>query len=86
MNISLPDTLRSFVEEQVSSGGYSTVSEYIRELVRSDQKRKEEHLASLLLAGLNSGEPIKVTPEYVQRKWERLLAEGKTPKPKRSKR
>lgn len=56
MNISLPDSLKSFIEERVSHGGYSTVSEYFRELVRQDQKRRdEEKLEGLLLEGLNSG-------------------------------
>ena len=38
MNISLPDTMRDYIEEQVAQGGYSSVSEYFRELVRQDQK------------------------------------------------
>ena len=39
MNISLPDTLKSFVDDQVKSGGYGTSSEYVRELIRKDQDR-----------------------------------------------
>lgn len=62
MNISLPDTMRAYVEEQVASGGYSSVSEYFRELVRSDQKRKaQEHLEGMLLEGLNSGTATAMT-------------------------
>jgi antitoxin ParD1/3/4 len=49
MNISLPDTLKSFVDEQVDQGGYGTSSEYVRELIRKDQDRL--HLRHLLLAG-----------------------------------
>jgi len=49
MNISLPDTLKSFVDEQVSQRGYGTSSEYVRELIRKDQDRLQ--LRSLLLAG-----------------------------------
>ncbi len=56
MNISLPDPLREFVEKCVSEGGYSTASEYFRELVRADQKRKaEQRLEQLLVEGLKSG-------------------------------
>ena len=56
------------MEERVKEGGYSTPSEYVRELLREDQKRRtEERLEALLLAGVNSGKPIAVTPEY----WER---------------
>jgi antitoxin ParD1/3/4 len=52
MNISLPDALRSFVDEQVASRGYSTSSEYVRELIRKDQDR--QHLRGLLLEGASS--------------------------------
>jgi len=55
MNISLPDSLREYVEGQVCEGGYSTASEYFRELVRADQKRKaRERIEELLMEGLNS--------------------------------
>ena len=54
MNISLPDSMRAYIEEQIASGGYSTASEYLRELVRQDQKRKaQERLEALLLEGLS---------------------------------
>ena len=49
MNISLPDSLKSFVDEQVSQRGYGTSSEYVRELIRRDQDRR--NLRGLLLEG-----------------------------------
>lgn len=52
MNISLPDSLKSFVDEQVTQRGYGTSSEYVRELIRKDQDR--QHLRSLLLEGAGS--------------------------------
>lgn len=52
MNISLPDALKSFVDEQVSSRHFGTSSEYVRELIRKDQERL--HLRGLLLEGGNS--------------------------------
>ena len=52
MNISLPDTLKSFVDEQVSQRGYGSSSEYVRELIRNDQERLR--LRGLLLAGASS--------------------------------
>jgi antitoxin ParD1/3/4 len=39
MNVSLPDEMKAFVEEQVQRGGYSTASEYLRELIRDAQKQ-----------------------------------------------
>lgn len=56
MNVSLPDTMRDYIEQQVKAGGYGSISEYIRDLIRQDQKRKtKEHLETLLLEGLDSG-------------------------------
>jgi antitoxin ParD1/3/4 len=55
MNISLPEALKLFVEQQVSNGGYSTASEYLRELIREAQRRQErQELEAKLLAGLQS--------------------------------
>ena len=52
MNISLPEALRDFVNDQVAKRGYSTSSEYVRELIRSDQDR--QRMRSLLLEGAAS--------------------------------
>jgi antitoxin ParD1/3/4 len=62
MNISLPDTLKSFVDEQVKQRGYGTSSEYIRELIRKDQDRL--HLRELLLAGAASAPTTAVDAAY----------------------
>jgi len=52
MNISLPDALKSFVDEQVGTRGFGTSSEYVRELIRKDQER--QRLRNLLLDGAAS--------------------------------
>jgi len=62
MNISLPEALRDFVEEAVRSGGYSSVSEYVRELVR--QAKAERELEERLLAALESADLGEVGPEF----------------------
>ncbi|MBK7709399.1 MAG: type II toxin-antitoxin system ParD family antitoxin [Acidobacteria bacterium] len=55
MNISLPETMKAFVDERLVSDGYGSVSEYVRELIRGDQKRREnERLERLLLERLQS--------------------------------
>ena len=73
MNISLPESMKHFVDEQVAAGAYSTVSEYIRALVREDQKRKaQERLEALLLEAFESGEPA----EMMQDDWEQIRREG----------
>jgi len=79
LNISLPDPMRAYVEEQAQAGGYSTVSEYLRALIREDQKRKaQERLEALLLEGLESGDASALTSkdwEEVRRQVRKRLGE-----------
>jgi antitoxin ParD1/3/4 len=59
LNISLPDPMKKFIETEVKRIGYSTPSEYVRALVRAEQKRKaEDRLEALLLEGIESGKSI----------------------------
>ncbi|MHA4735852.1 type II toxin-antitoxin system ParD family antitoxin [Ensifer adhaerens] len=62
MNISLPDYLKSFVDEQVAGRGYGTSSEYIRELIRRDQDRL--NLRRLLLDGAASAQAEPADADY----------------------
>ena len=65
MNISLPEALKAFVDERVSEDGYSTLSEYERELIRADQVRRAEcELMALLHEGLASGDGVAVRRSY----------------------
>lgn len=82
MTISLPEPMREFIESEVSSGNYGSASELFRELVRERQKRKaQERLEILLLEGLESGQPIEVTQDYLEVRRKALrekLERGKT--------
>jgi antitoxin ParD1/3/4 len=62
MNISLPDSLKSFVDEQVLQRGYSTSSEYVRELIRKDADVLR--LRGMLLQGAASAPTAPVDAEY----------------------
>jgi len=64
MNISLPEALKSFVDEQVESRGYGTSSEYVRELIRRDQDRQK--LRDLLLDGARSAPSVPATDAYFE--------------------
>lgn len=73
MNIALPEAMKHFVQGRVAEGGYSSVSEYMRELIRADQRRHaEERVDALLLAGLDSGDPVAITADDWEEKKRRL--------------
>ena len=78
LNISLPSSMRTFINEQIAKGGYSTASEYIRQLLREAQEREaEKRLESLLLEALESGNFEEVTGEWWQKKWTALIEKHK---------
>jgi len=72
MNIALPSNLKEYAQAQTSQEGYSSVSEYIRELILSDQKRKaKEALETEILKGIGSGGTTLMTAKD----WEDIRAE-----------
>jgi antitoxin ParD1/3/4 len=83
MNISLPEPLKQFVDGQISTGRYSSASEYVRELIRADEKRKaEDQLETLLLAGLQ-GEATELTADNWRAIRREALAKVKARQPRR---
>ncbi len=62
MNISLPDELKQFIDQQVAAGAYGSSSEYLRELIR--RQRDVETLRGMLLDGLNSGPATPMEPDF----------------------
>jgi len=70
MNISLPDPLKAFVDEQVDTRGYGTHSEYVRDLIRADQDRQQ--LRALLLEGAASPATTPADPAYFEALRERV--------------
>jgi antitoxin ParD1/3/4 len=64
MNVSLPDELKRFVDDQVASRGFGTSSEYVRELLRREQDR--QRLRRLVLDGIASGRGGVADAAYFQ--------------------
>lgn len=62
MNVSLPQSLKEFVESQVAERGYGTTSEYVRELLRREQDRVR--MRALLLEGASSAPGRVVDEDY----------------------
>jgi antitoxin ParD1/3/4 len=83
MNISLPESMKVYLEEQVVDGEYSSVSEYVRELVRDDQRRKAQgELEEFLVRAIHSGEPEDITMAMLE-EMRQLIKERKMRRPGR---
>jgi antitoxin ParD1/3/4 len=82
MNVSLPDTMKSFVEERLNQDGYGTASEYIRDLIRADQKRRAEaQLEALLLERLRNNNTLDFDVNQVKAEFaKRISGRGKKSK------
>lgn len=70
MNISLPDDLKEFIDQQVAENSFMTSSEYIRSLVRKEHAVAK--LRGMILEGMDSGPAIPMDDAYFERKRERI--------------
>lgn len=71
MNIALPEAMRTYVSGRVDSGHYGNTSEYIRDLIRRDQRaQRMQRLRALVEDGLSSGPAQADTPED----WDEIYA------------
>lgn len=59
MNVSLPESMKAWVESQTRDGRYSNASDYVRDLIRKDQERRRAiaTLQAAITEGIESGEP-----------------------------
>ena len=76
MNVALPETLKKFVDNQVSAQGYGTSSEYVCELIRREKDR--QRLRSLVLEGAASPQETVADAEYFDRLRGRVSDSGRT--------
>lgn len=65
MNVSLPDLMREWVESQIEQGEYASSSDYIRDLIRQDQRR-QKLLKAALNEGLSSGRSPRTAEDILQ--------------------
>ena len=67
MNVSLPQPMKQWVEEQAQSGRYSNASDYVRDLIRRDQDRtsKIRQMQALVTEGLDSGAGSRTMDELL---------------------
>ena len=67
LNISLPDPLRTYVEERVNSGEFGTPSDFIRNLIRQEREQRRSRLEAELLDAIETKDVI-ITPEELSTK------------------
>jgi len=72
VNISLPLSMKTFIDEVVAEGGYSTASEYVRELIEDAKRKSQEEIEQRLLEALESGPATPMTKED----WEAIKQRG----------
>ncbi len=72
MNVSLPDDMKAFIEEQIAREGYASASEYFRNLIREAQRRKAKlDLEAKLAEGLQSP-----SQKMMRKDWQSLEEEA----------
>ncbi len=67
LNISLPESLKQYVEGQVATGDWGTPSEYVRQLIREDKERRLGDLEQDLVAAAK-GPKIEISLAEIRRK------------------
>jgi len=57
MNISVPDSMKDWVQSQVNTGAYANTSDYVRDLIRQDQEHRSKlkALQNAITVGIESG-------------------------------
>lgn len=79
LTINMPDAMHEFVQSEIASGSYETVSEYFRDLVRHKQARREtaeKELRQMLIAADKSGVSSASIDDIFERVKDRLHREG----------
>lgn len=76
MNVSLPDKMKEWVEDQTETGRYGNASDYIRDLIRRDQERQAKiaHMQKLVDEAIDSGVSEKSFEEIRQEARARALS------------
>lgn len=74
MNVSLPDDLKSYVDERVATDSYQSSSEYVRELIRRD--KETQRFRSLIRQGMESPVTGALDGQYFDDLKERLRAQA----------
>lgn len=74
LNISLPQPLKKWVEKQTKEKGFSTTSEFVRDMIRREKAQEaRRRVDNLLLEAMENGEPTPMTAQD----WQDIRREGR---------
>jgi antitoxin ParD1/3/4 len=79
MNISLPESMRDWVETQAKLGGHANVNVFVERVLCEEKQRLQEEIDELLMEGLQSGEPIEITENFWNERRRTLDERMRTP-------
>ena len=65
LNVSLPDAMRAWIDAQIGGGEYANASDYIRDLIRHDQRQREA-LRLALIEAEQSGRSARKVGDILQ--------------------
>ena len=74
LNISMPKAMREWIDTQIQAGEYANASDYIRDLIRHDQRQRDQ-LRLALIEGEKSGINKRSVTD-IARKTKRRLKRG----------
>ena len=66
INISLPESMRAYVEQKIERDGYGTISEYLRSLIRADEEKESKYFEKLIAEAYASGPFVPHTKEDIE--------------------
>ena len=77
--ITLTDQQNRWIKTQITAGGFTNDSEYIRDLIRRDQEEGDKFraLKAAIQEGLDSGVSDKTVPQIMQEVESRLRDDGR---------
>lgn len=71
LNISMPDPMREWIDAQIEAGEYANASDYIRDLIRHDQ-RERDAIRLALIEGEKSGKSSRTVSDIARATKRRL--------------
>lgn len=64
MTVSLPDSMRDWIEARAKAYGFADIDRFVEQVLRNEQERIHRDVDAKLIEGIDSGEPIAVNAAF----------------------